>query len=67
MLHKAIEAGKEHRKLYYDTRRFDRSCRNHGGCEYCEGNRKFANRRRELAAEEELRAGLSEYYEGNVA
>lgn len=41
MLDKAIKSGKEHRKPYYDTRRFDRSCRNHGSCEYCQANRLF--------------------------
>lgn len=29
-LDKAIESGKEHRKPYYDFRRYDRTCRNHG-------------------------------------
>ena len=66
MLGKAIEHGKEHRKRYYGSKAFDRSCRNHGGCDYCEGNRKAANRRRELAAEEELRVGLSDYYHRRV-
>ena len=41
MLDKAIKSGKEHRKLYHDTRRFDRSCCNHGSCEYCQANRLF--------------------------
>ena len=38
-LEKAIAHGKEHRKAYRGSKRFDRSCRNHGGCPYCENNR----------------------------
>jgi hypothetical protein len=38
-LEKAIQHGKEHRKPYRGSKRFDRSCRNHGGCPYCENNR----------------------------
>lgn len=39
MLTKAIQSGKEHRKPYYDTRRFDISCRCHGSCQWCQENR----------------------------
>jgi len=38
-LEKAIEHGKEHRKQYRGSKRFDCSCRNHGSCGYCERNR----------------------------
>lgn len=38
---KAIEHGKEHRKLYYDSRAFFKSCRNHGACSYCKDNRLY--------------------------
>ena len=38
-LDKAIEHGKEHRKPYRGSKRIDRTCRNHGGCPWCEGNR----------------------------
>ncbi len=37
-LDKAIEYGKEHRKPYYKFAG-DRSCRPHGGCSWCRGNR----------------------------
>lgn len=40
-LDKAIIHHKEHRKEYYGSKSFDRSCRNHGGCSVCEGNRKY--------------------------
>jgi hypothetical protein len=29
-----------------DSRNFDHSCRNHGGCPWCERNRQYANERR---------------------
>ena len=56
-LEKAIEHGKEHRKPYHGSRRFDALCRNHGACEYCKRNRthnlektaKFAEKDIELA------------------
>ncbi len=38
-LDKAIEHGKEKRKLYKGSKSFDRSCRNHGSCPYCMENR----------------------------
>lgn len=38
-LDKAIQYGKEHRKQYRGSKRFDKSCRNHGGCDYCRDGR----------------------------
>ncbi len=37
---------KDHRQEYFGSKRFDRSCRNHGSCGYCTGNRLFANKKR---------------------
>lgn len=37
MLDKAIANGKERRKPYRGAKAIDRSCRNHGGCIWCEG------------------------------
>ena len=37
-LDKSIESGKEHRKPYKGSKRFDRTCRNHGSCDYCKMN-----------------------------
>ena len=48
-LDKAIEHGKEHRKPYYGSKSFAPSCRNHGGCEWCEENRKYKYMKREAA------------------
>ena len=38
-LDKAISNGKEHRKPYRKSKRFDKTCRNHGSCPYCRDNR----------------------------
>lgn len=38
-LNKAIESGKEKRKPYRGGKAVDGTCRNHGGCPWCEGNR----------------------------
>jgi hypothetical protein len=55
MLDKAIKSGKEHRKPYYDTRRFDRSCRNHGSCEWCQANRLYSITREKEKANAKLK------------
>lgn len=41
-----IGRGKDRRKPYRDSRRFDWSCRHGGNCGYCSNNRQFANKRR---------------------
>ena len=43
---KAIKSGKEHRKEYYGAKAICRSCRNHGSCVICYGNRTYKNRKR---------------------
>lgn len=40
-LNKAILSGKEHRKMYRGSKAIDATCRNHGGCPWCEENRKY--------------------------
>ena len=40
-LDKAIASGKEHRKQYRKAKLVDKTCRNHGTCPYCEGNRLY--------------------------
>lgn len=49
-LSKAIKHGREKRQQYRGSRRFDKSCRNHGGCGYCYGNRTHSTRKRMAAA-----------------
>lgn len=53
-LNKAIEHGKEHRKQYRRAKAVDSSCRNHGGCPYCEEGRLHTHKKREFAAIEQL-------------
>jgi len=40
-LEKAIIYGKEKRKPYRNSKAFDYSCRNHGCCPWCQGNRAY--------------------------
>lgn len=47
-LDKAIKHGKEHRKPYYKTKAIDPSCRNHGSCEVCKGNRLYKFKKAEM-------------------
>lgn len=54
-LDKSIQFGKSHRKPYRGAKAIDATCRNHGSCEWCHGNRTHKNDKRELAAEQELR------------
>jgi hypothetical protein len=49
-LEQAINHGKERRKPYYKSGRFDKTCRNHGSCPYCQKKRTAARRRQEEAA-----------------
>lgn len=44
-LDKAVEHGKEHRAPYRRSRRFDRSCRHGGSCNYCRSNRTIGNQK----------------------
>ncbi len=41
-LEKAIASGKERRAEFRKAKAVDRTCRCHGGCRWCEGNRKHA-------------------------
>lgn len=54
MLDKAIKYGKEKRKPYINSKAFDKSCRNHGGCPYCESNRTAKEKEKDRIAKEEL-------------
>ncbi len=51
MLDKAIEHKKEKRKPYRGSKRIDHTCRNHGSCSYCEGNRLIADRKARMRLE----------------
>jgi hypothetical protein len=53
-LEKAIKHKKEKRKPYYGAKAFDPSCRNHGSCSWCEDNRKYSDKKRKRASEEQI-------------
>ena len=36
---------KDKRKVYYRSKSFDRTCRNHGSCPWCKGNRTFFDKK----------------------
>ena len=54
-LDKAIEHGKEHRKEYRGSKAIDKTCRNHGGCEWCEENRKHKYIIKDIAMKERMK------------
>lgn len=62
-LEKAIEYGKDRRKPYTDSKRFDKSCRNHGGCDYCKDNRLYSSNKALEAIKEQLKE--SKYEDDN--
>ncbi len=57
MLDKAISHGKEYRRPYRGAKAVAKSCRNHGSCPYCKGNRlhkfRIKNLKEELREDEE--------------
>ena len=53
-LDKAIQRGKERREPYRGAKAVDCTCRNHGSCPHCTSNRLHGDRKRLLAAEEQL-------------
>ena len=52
-LDKAIKHGKEKRRQYHGCKSFDRSCRNHGGCDYCKNSRTYQARKARARVEDE--------------
>lgn len=54
-LDKAVEHRKEHRKAYTGAKAVDRTCRNHGGCAWCRGNRTYKNDKKNLGAEQKIK------------
>lgn len=43
------------KQAYRKSRRFDKTCRNHGGCSYCESNRLYKHRKKEIKSLHELK------------
>ncbi len=60
-LDKAIKSVKEKLTPYRGSKAVDHSCRNNGGCPWCESNRKYQERR--LEALNELTALAQKYGE----
>jgi hypothetical protein len=54
-LEKGIQHGKEHRKPYYKSGRYDPTCRPNGGCPYCENNRAHKNKKKELDQKQQIK------------
>jgi len=52
-LDKAIEHKKEKRKAFRKSKAIDATCRNHGSCPWCEGNRTFNTRKKEYCCKEQ--------------
>ena len=46
------------RKAYTKSKRFDKSCRNHGGCPYCEGNRLHKHKKQPTVEQELKQIGI---------
>ena len=54
-LDKAIRHNKKYRKPYYGSKAIDKTCRNHGSCSWCEGNRKYKYIKKEQKMLDEYR------------
>ena len=46
-LDKAVKSGQEYRKAYRIPKSVDPTCRNHGTCPYCKGNRLYQRTKEE--------------------
>lgn len=57
---KAIRHGKVKRRQYRGSKSFDRSCRNHGSCGYCRGDRLHGRKIAERSADEQIRDSRNE-------
>jgi len=53
-LDKAIDHGKEKRKPYYRSGRFDRTCRPNGGCPYCRNGRAHKHKKKDSACKAQV-------------
>jgi hypothetical protein len=53
-LDKSIKHGKEKRKPYYKSGRFDPTCRPNGGCSYCKNNRQHKHKKKICACKAQV-------------
>lgn len=61
-LDRSIQHKKDHRKPYYDSKRFDPTCRPNGRCSYCRNNRLFSSKKEGFRARE----AIEEYFWDNT-
>lgn len=47
------------RKAYTGSKAVDKSCRGHGDCPYCKGNREHKDKQKELTDKEQVQDALS--------
>lgn len=55
MFDKSIKSGKEFRKPYRGAKKYDKTCRNHGSCEYCKSNRTAKEKIKKDIADEKIK------------
>ena len=58
-LDKSINSGKERRKQYRGSKRIDKTCRNHGSCDYCKGNRLYSSKKAMDAVNDKMKGDLT--------
>ena len=54
-LEKGIRHGKEHRKPYYKSARYDKTCRPNGSCPYCKNNRYHKHNKKRVSYVQEIK------------
>lgn len=54
-LDKAIQHKKEHRKQYKGAKAIDKTCRNHGSCDWCKENRLYKSNKQADEMNEKIR------------
>ena len=52
---KGVKHGKEFRRPYRKSKRFDKSCRNHGSCSRCQGDRLYNRNKRTSEADRDMK------------
>ncbi len=51
-LDKGVEFGKERRRPYKKSKAFDKTCRNHGSCDWCRDDRLYKFKKQEEKAKQ---------------
>ena len=61
-LDKAIKHNKEHRKQYYGAKAVDKTCMNHGSCDWCKSNRLYNSKKRIASVDDKMDDLMREDY-----